>query len=242
MTQTRPNTTRTAYRAPLIAFAALALVVGCSQDEDEPTNTAPSMDEEESTDQEESDLEAEDETAGADTEEGDDAETSSDEDFIHILAKHAPEKPDDPVKVELESFSVKEASFDPENLEGGEAELEIDLSSLKSGDGERDEHLQSPDYLNVEEYPKADVSIGDVEQIEEDLYDATAEVSVHGVTTTWPLELEVLERKEDAIRVRAEHSFDRMDFEVGKEKTGEDADPVARDMSLEAELTVSPSS
>jgi polyisoprenoid-binding protein YceI len=218
----------------LVAAAALALAAGCKGEQagtDEATETEPQTDET-------AELETDEQAEGADEA---DTEADAEGDFIRVLAKHAPEKDDDPVTVEFGSFEVTSASFDPENLEGGEATIEIDLTSLDSGIADRNEHLLSADYLNTEEHPVATVTIADVEQVEGDRYKASAAVSVHGAQATWPIEFEVVDASDDAIRVRAEHDFDRMDFQVGQEETGEDADPVARELRLEVELTVSPS-
>lgn len=213
-------------RSIVAAGGALALVAACNGDDDAAGET-------------ETDPEAEEEVEDDPADEEAEAQTDDGDDFIRILANHEPEQDGDPVTVEFRDFEVTSVSFDPDDLEGGDAELEIDLSSLDSDEDDRDEHLRSPDYLNVEEHPTAVVAIGDVEHLEDDRYEASADVTVHGVEVTWPLELEVVERDGDTLRVRGEHSFDRMEFEVGEEEAGEDADPVAREMVLEAELTVS---
>src|SRR5215211_3809356 len=54
-------------------------------------------------------------------------------DWIVVEAGHAEPKPTDPVIVKFDKFAVTKADFkDPANLEGGKAELEIDLTSLKT--------------------------------------------------------------------------------------------------------------
>ena len=44
--------------------------------------------------------------------------------------------------------------FDPPDLTQLSVEAEIDVRSLTTGHRERDEHLLSPDYFDVEKYPK----------------------------------------------------------------------------------------
>ncbi len=44
--------------------------------------------------------------------------------------------------------------FDPPDLAQLSVEAEIDVRSLTTGHRERDEHLLSPDYFDVEKYPK----------------------------------------------------------------------------------------
>jgi hypothetical protein len=53
-------------------------------------------------------------------------------DYVKVLAEHAPDKkPDDPVNIKFEKFSVKKATFkDVKDLTGGTATIEVDLASL----------------------------------------------------------------------------------------------------------------
>jgi len=44
--------------------------------------------------------------------------------------------------------------FDPPDLTQLSVEAEVDVRSLTTGHGERDEHLLSPDYFDAEKYPK----------------------------------------------------------------------------------------
>jgi polyisoprenoid-binding protein YceI len=217
-------------RPTFALIASLAIAAGCSgrdadsgdKPEKEPKEQA------EATDQPD-----EDEAAAADAPD----EVS---DGIRIFANHVPAQESDPVVVEFQRYEIVRAEFDPSDLEGGEAELSIDLASLKTDNEQRDAHLRSDDYLHVEEHPTATVIIGDVERVADDRYRASFEVTVHGVQVSWPIELEVLGREGSRIRVRGEHTFDRIEFDVGMEEVGEDGDGVAREMRLEAILTVSP--
>jgi len=55
-------------------------------------------------------------------------------------------------------------SFDPQEvIKTAKGDLVVDLTSLKTGISLRDEHLQSADYLNVVQYPKATLTILSVE-------------------------------------------------------------------------------
>ncbi len=46
-------------------------------------------------------------------------------------------------------------SYDAEQPEASEIDLEIDTASVDTNHAERDKHLRGEDFLNVEEYPKA---------------------------------------------------------------------------------------
>lgn len=156
------------------------------------------------------------------------------EEYIHIEARHAPDKPDDPVLVKFPTFEVTEASFDPAKLEGGTAKLEISLGDLDSGVAKRDAHLRSADYLDAEKYPVVEVSVADVAKKEGDTYTANAEVTLHGVTQTMPVEFTVVDRGESSVTIEAEQPLTRGAFQVGKTE----GDPTQDDLVLKMRLTV----
>jgi polyisoprenoid-binding protein YceI len=124
---------------------------------------------------------------------------------------------------------------DPANLEGATAELEIDLASLASGSDKRDNHLRSTDYLDVGAHPKAQVKVSDVKRAAGDDYTATADVNVHGISVKMPVKFSVIDKQADAIRVRGEHTFSRLDLKVGK-PAGEDS--TAEEVKVKLELTL----
>ena len=162
-------------------------------------------------------------------------------DWIKVYATHFEKKEGDPVEVKFEKFKVTKASFDPKKIEGGTATIEIDLSSLKSGDDKRDEHLKNPDYLEVSKFATATVDIVNVKKKDDKNYTADAKVKFHGVDKKYPVAFEVVEAKDDWIRVKGEHTFKRLDFKVGK-KPGKDHakgdDGVADELTVKLQLTL----
>lgn len=162
-------------------------------------------------------------------------------DWIKVHATHVEKNEKDPVEVKFEKFKVTKATFDPKKIEGGTATIEIDLTSLKSGDTKRDEHLAMPDYLDVKKFATAVVEIGNVKKKDEKNYTADAKVKFHGIDKKYPVTFEVVEAKDDWIRVKGEHTFKRLDFKVGKkpgkdQKKGEDS--VADEMTVKLQLTL----
>jgi len=162
-------------------------------------------------------------------------------DWIKVYATHFEPKEGDPVEVKFEKFKVAKASFDPKKIEGGTATIEIDLSSLKSGDEKRDQHLATPDYLDVAKFATAVIDIENVKKKDDKTYTADAKVKFHGVDKKYPITFEVLEATDDSIRIKTEHTFKRLDFKVGKkpgkdQKKGEDG--VADELTIKAQLTL----
>ncbi len=161
-------------------------------------------------------------------------------DWIKVFATHVEANPADPVEVKFEKFKVTKASFDPKKIEGGTATIEIDVASLKTSDPKRDEHLATPDYLDVKKYTTATVDIVNVKKKDDKNYTADAKVKFHGVEKKFPVAFEVVEAKDDWIRVKGEHKFKRLDFKVGK-KPGKDKtkeDGVADDLTVKLQLTL----
>ena len=157
-------------------------------------------------------------------------------DYVKVISNHEPKSDSDPVVIEVESFEITKATFDPENLEGGMVEMSLDLNSIKSNSDKRDGHLKTADYLDTANHGTAMVKISDVKK-DGEMYKAQAEVTAHGQTKTFPVSFEVVETMEDAIRVKATHSFSRLDFGIGKEPDGEN-EKVATEVSVEMMLTI----
>jgi polyisoprenoid-binding protein YceI len=161
-------------------------------------------------------------------------------DWIKVLATHVEANPADPVEVKFEKFKVTKANFDPKKIEGGTATIEIDLTSLKTNDPKRDEHLATPDYIDVAKFATVIVDIVNVKKKDDKNFTADAKVKFHGVDKKYPVAFEVVEAKDDWIRVKGEHKFKRLDFKVGK-KPGKDKtkeDGVADELTVQMQLTL----
>jgi len=72
--------------------------------------------------------------------------------------------------------------FDADNPSASSVEVTIDPASLDTADAQRDAHLRSPDFFDVEKYPSASFRSKKVEVAAEDRYRVTGDLTVHGVT------------------------------------------------------------
>ena len=158
-------------------------------------------------------------------------------DYIKMWATHEPTTEADPVEIAVQGFQVVSATFDPANLEGATAELELDLTTIKSNDPKRDGHLATPDYLDTGKFAKATVKIADVKKVDDDTFSAQAEVSFRDQTKTFPVQFDVLATMADGVRVKGQHEFSRLDFGVGKVPDGKD-ELVAANVRIEMVLTL----
>jgi polyisoprenoid-binding protein YceI len=158
-------------------------------------------------------------------------------DYIKLWASHEPTTEADPVEITVQGFKVVSAQFDPANLENGTAELELDLTTIKSNDPKRDGHLATPDYLDTGKFGKATVKISEVKKVDDDTFSAKADVSFRDQTKSFPVQFDVVEKTADGVRVKGTHEFSRLDFGVGKEPDGKN-ERVAKNVKIEMQLTL----
>jgi polyisoprenoid-binding protein YceI len=72
--------------------------------------------------------------------------------------------------------------FDAANPSASSVEVDIDPASLDTGDTQRDAHLRSADFFDVEQYPTASFRSTKVEVAGEGRYRVTGNLTVHGIT------------------------------------------------------------
>ena len=164
-------------------------------------------------------------------------EPAADADYVTVLADHKEKKEGDPVRVNFKKFAVTKANFDPAKIEGGTATIELDGTSIETGAPKRDAHLQSADYLNVPKFAKVTIDITDVKKKADKTYNAKAKVQALGVTKTYPVTFDVVDAKDDWVKIKGEHKFKRTDFKVGKPAADKD-ESVAEDLTIQLQLTL----
>ncbi|MCU1259706.1 MAG: YceI family protein [Bryobacterales bacterium] len=71
--------------------------------------------------------------------------------------------------------------YDAANLGASSVEAEIDASTINTGDEKRDAHLKSPDFLDVEKYPKITFKSKSIAKAGDDVK-VTGDLTIHGVT------------------------------------------------------------
>jgi polyisoprenoid-binding protein YceI len=82
------------------------------------------------------------------------------------------------------SFHSFEANIeaDPADLTSANIGFTIDLSSVDTRTEDRDNHLRSADFFDVEKFPKLIFKSTSIERAGEDQYNVTGDVTLHGVT------------------------------------------------------------
>lgn len=158
-------------------------------------------------------------------------------DFIAVYAPHAQPKPEDPVEIKFEKFAVTKAAFDPNNLEGGTATVELDLASISSGSEKRDGHLKSADYIDLAKFTTATIDVANVKKQGDKTYSADAKVTFRDEEKTYPVTFEVIEATGDHVRIRGAQKFARADFKLGK-APGDPDESVAPELEIKLQLTL----
>jgi polyisoprenoid-binding protein YceI len=157
--------------------------------------------------------------------------------YIIVEGTHKEPNPKDPVKIHFEKFKVTKATFDPAKIEGGKATIEVDVTSLKTDSPKRDGHLKTKDYLEVDKFGALVINIENVKKKDDKTYTADAKVKLKNMEKKYPVTFEVVEAKDDWIKVKGEHKFARADFKVGKAVDDKD-ESVAADLVVKLQLVL----
>ncbi len=82
--------------------------------------------------------------------------------------------------------------FDPAHPESGRVEVTIDAASIDTRNEQRDNHLRSPDFLDVEKYPTITFVSKRIEPLGDNRFRVVGDLTLRGVTREVALEAEFL--------------------------------------------------
>ena len=74
------------------------------------------------------------------------------------------------------------AETDDQDLTHSKVQATIDAGSINTREQKRDDHLRSPDFLDVAKYPTITFTAKKIEKAGDDRYKMTGDLSLHGVT------------------------------------------------------------
>ncbi|MFZ3578720.1 YceI family protein [Virgibacillus sp. DJP39] len=69
---------------------------------------------------------------------------------------------------------------DPDNLEDATIQFTVDIASIDTRKKERDEHLRSGEFFDVENHPKMTFAATDIKKKSDSNYDVTGELTIRG--------------------------------------------------------------
>lgn len=107
--------------------------------------------------------------------------------------------------------------LDETHPEQSGVQVEIDTASIDTGVADRDKHLRSADFLDVESYPKLVFKSTEVKKVQGDHYTLHGELTLHGVSKEVVLEMHYAGQAQDPwgnqrAAFTASTSLDRRDF------------------------------
>lgn len=82
--------------------------------------------------------------------------------------------------------------FDPHHPESSRVEVRIDASSLWSGEADRDAHLKSPDFLDVERFPEILFNSNTTRVLSPNEIQVSGDLTIRGVTRPVALAIQYL--------------------------------------------------
>lgn len=84
------------------------------------------------------------------------------------------------------TFHDFEASIvaDPEDLTTADIAFSVDLASIDTRNADRDNHLRTNDFSDIENHPKLTFKATKIEKTDDDEYDVTGDMTIKGVTNT----------------------------------------------------------
>jgi len=86
-------------------------------------------------------------------------------------------------KGEFKNFDVQ-VEGDINNLEGLKIAATIDAASISTNNDDRDGHLRSADFFNVENFPAIKIAGQSIKKVSDEEYELTALVTIKNVTNT----------------------------------------------------------
>jgi polyisoprenoid-binding protein YceI len=81
-------------------------------------------------------------------------------------------------------------AFDDKQLATAQAQVEIDATSIDTKDPQRDGHLRSADFFDVEKYPTLSFKSTSVEDVRGANFKLNGDLTMHGVTKSVTLDVE----------------------------------------------------
>ena len=84
-----------------------------------------------------------------------------------------------------------EVHLDDEHPEKSWAKVEIDVASVDTGNADRDAHLRTPDFFDVERFPKITFVSTKVDKQDDDVYTLIGDLSINGKTNPVAVEFEL---------------------------------------------------
>jgi len=114
----------------------------------------------------------------------------------------------------FEKFTA-DIKFDPKDLAGSRFDVQIDMNSVNSRDGERDTTIKSADLFNVKRWPTGHYVADKFVDRGAGKFSATGKLTLRDVTREVPIEF-TFETKGGATWLKGTANLKRLDFGIGQ--------------------------
>jgi len=104
--------------------------------------------------------------------------------------------------------------YDAEKPESSSVEVTVQAASIDTNNDDRDAHLRSPDFFDVEQFPTLSFKSVKVEAGAGDELQVTGDLTIHGTTRTVTVPVKVLGVMGDKAGFATSFSVDRKDYGV----------------------------
>jgi polyisoprenoid-binding protein YceI len=124
-------------------------------------------------------------------------------------------------------------TYDPKDVAASTINVTIDTTSVDSNHAERDKHLRSGDFLNVEKFPKATFVSKKIVPDDGDEFDVVGDLTLNGVTKSITIEVDKVGEGKDPwggyrVGFEGETEIALKDFNITK-----DLGPASQTVKLE---------
>ncbi|MDJ1369980.1 YceI family protein [Gulosibacter molinativorax] len=112
-----------------------------------------------------------------------------------------------------------EANLNAEAIDQSTVRVVIQAASIDTRQGDRDNHLRSPDFLDVEQFPEIVFESNSIDEISDNNYIVAGQLTIHGISRPVSVPLELIGIESDpsgAVRAGLEGTrrIDRQDWGV----------------------------
>lgn len=120
--------------------------------------------------------------------------------------------------------------FDPKDLATSRFDVKIDVASVDTQDGERDDTMKTADLFDVKRFPAARYVADKFTAAGGDKYNATGKLTIRDITRDVPIEF-TFEDKDGGAWLKGTAKLKRLDFGVGQGEW-KDTSTVANDVKI----------
>ncbi len=138
-----------------------------------------------------------------------------------------------PFEAVFQKFTA-DIKFDPQDLTNSRFDVKIDLTSVHSGDEDRDFTIKSADLFDVHQWPSSHYVADRFTDKGAGKFAATGKLTLRDITLDVPIEF-TFEKDKDGAWLRGAASLKRLDFGVGQGDWS-DTSSVANDVKVRFDL------